>query len=202
MRIEEKLKIRLVPVYGMSECIGIACGDYRDRAEKRCDNVGKVYSMNEVKISEEGEICVKSPAKALGYLQGERITELEEWLHTGDLGYIDEEGYVHISGRKKDIIIRNGNNISSAKIESELLKLKYIETAAVVCGRDEKAGEVPCALVVLKAGEARTEAEIIKDLQGSLTKIELPAKIGFAEELPLTSTGKTDKERIKKLFAE
>lgn len=202
MRIEEKLKIRLVPVYGMSECIGIACGDYRDRAEKRCDNVGKVYSMNEVKISEEGEICVKSPAKALGYLQGGRITELEEWLHTGDLGYIDEEGYVHISGRKKDIIIRNGNNISSAKIESELLKLKYVESAAVVCGRDEKAGEVPCALVVLKADEARTEAEIIKDLQGSLTKIELPAKIGFAEELPLTSTGKTDKERIKKLFAE
>jgi acyl-CoA synthetase (AMP-forming)/AMP-acid ligase II len=103
--------------------------------------------MNEVKISEEGEICVKSPAKALGYLQGGRITELEEWLHTGDLGYIDEEGYVHISGRKKDIIIRNGNNISSAKIESELLKLKYVENAAVVCGRDEKAGEVPCALV-------------------------------------------------------
>ena len=127
---------------------------------------------------------------------------MEEWLHTGDLGYIDEEGYVHISGRKKDIIIRNGNNISSAKIESELLKLKYVETAAVVCGRDEKAGEVPCALVVLKAEEARTEAEIIKDLQGSLTKIELPSRIKFAKELPLTTTGKTDKERIRKEFAE
>ena len=201
MRIEEKLKISLVPVYGMSECIGIACGDYRDSAKKRCDNVGKIYSMNEVKISEEGEICVKSPAKSLGYLQGERILELEEWLHTGDLGYIDEEGYLHISGRKKDIIIRNGNNISSAKIEAALLKLKYIENAAVVSGRDEKAGEVPCTLVVLKAGETRTEAEIINDLQGSLTKIELPARIKFAEELPLTTTGKTDKERIRKVFA-
>ena len=177
--------------------------------------VGKPLPLNEVTVQNEegeevgigetGEICVRSPVVMLGYYGDEESTKAVlkgGWLHTGDLGYIDEEGYLHISGRKKDIIIRNGNNISSAKIEAALLKLKYIENAAVVSGRDEKAGEVPCTLVVLKAGETRTEAEIINDLQGSLTKIELPARIKFAEELPLTTTGKTDKERIRKVFAE
>lgn len=212
--IESTLEIRLMPVYGMSECIGISGSPERERAEVRRMTVGKPLPLNEVTVQNEegeevgigetGEICVRSPVVMLGYYGDEESTKAVlkgGWLHTGDLGYIDEEGYLHISGRKKDIIIRNGNNISSAKIEAELLKLKYVENAAVVSGRDEKAGEVPCALVVLKAGEARTEAEIINDLQGSLTKIELPARIKFAEELPLTTTGKTDKERIRKVFA-
>ncbi len=203
--IEDRLGITLVPVYGMSECIGISCGDYRAPVKKRCDNVGKVYSMNEVKIRKDGEICVRSPAVMLGYYKDEVATESaigDGWLHTGDLGYLDEEGYLRISGRKKDIIIRNGNNISAAKIENALLGISYVDSAAVVAGRDEAFGEVPCALIVLKRGETRTQTEILHDLQGALTKIEMPAKIKLAEELPLTSTGKTDKEKVKTLFAE
>ena len=200
-RIEKNLKITLVPVYGMSECVAISCGDYRDPPEKRRDNVGKVYSMNEVRILSDGEICVRSPAQALCYGDGERVADADGWLHTGDLGHFDEEGYLHVDGRKKDIIIRNGNNLSPTKIENALISLGGVEGAAVVGVKDEFVGEVPCAMVVLKAGESRTAEEIRSELKTRLTKIELPVQIEFAERLPLTSTGKPDKEKIKKFFA-
>ena len=106
------------------------------------------------------------------------------------------------SGRKKDIIIRNGNNISAVKIESALLELSYVKDAAVIAAYDESAGEIPCAMVALKAGEKRTEEEILRDLTRFLTKIEMPVRISPTEKLPLTSTGKTDKEKIKKFFSE
>ena len=109
---------------------------------------------------------------------------------------------MHIEGRKKDIIIRNGNNISAVKIESALLELPYVKDAAVIAAYDESAGEIPCAMVVLNTGEKRSEREILRDLTKSLTKIEIPSEIKFAQELPLTSTGKTDKERIKRVFSE
>ncbi len=201
-KIERKLGITLVPVYGMSECIGISCGDYRDSVEKRCGSVGRVYSMNELKIESDGEILVKSPAMSAGYVGCGAAVDSDGWLHTGDLGYLDKEGYLHIEGRKKDIIIRNGNNISAVKIESALLELPYVKDAAVIAAYDESAGEIPCAMVVLNTGEKRSEREILRDLTKSLTKIEIPSEIKLAQELPLTSTGKTDKERIKRVFSE
>ncbi|MFQ9424681.1 MAG: class I adenylate-forming enzyme family protein [Christensenellaceae bacterium] len=201
-KIEQKLGVTLVPVYGMSECIGISCGDYRDSIENRCDSVGRIYSMNTLKIESDGEILIKSPAMAAGYLDGGSVADPEGWLHTGDLGYLDGAGFLHVSGRKKDIIIRNGNNISAAKIEAALLGLSYIEGAAAVAASDERAGEIPCAMVALKAGEKRTEEEILRDLTRFLTKIEMPVRISPTEKLPLTSTGKTDKEKIKKFFSE
>ena len=186
----------------MSECIGISCGDYRDSIENRCGSVGRIYSMNTLKIESDGEILIKSPAMAAGYLDGGSVANPEGWLHTGDLGYLDGSGFLHVSGRKKDIIIRNGNNISAAKIEAALLGLSYIEGAAAVAASDERAGEIPCAMVALKAGEKRTEEEILRDLTRFLTKIEMPVRISPTEKLPLTSTGKTDKEKIKKFFSE
>ena len=158
--------------------------------------------MNTLKIESDGEILIKSPAMAAGYLDGGSVADPEGWLHTGDLGYLDGAGFLHVSGRKKDIIIRNGNNISAAKIEAALLGLSYIEGAAAVAASDERAGEIPCAMVALKAGEKRTEEEILRDLTRFLTKIEMPVRISPTEKLPLTSTGKTDKEKIKKFFSE
>lgn len=77
---------------------------------------------------------------AAGYLDGGSVADPEGWLHTGDLGYLDGAGFLHVSGRKKDIIIRNGNNISAAKIEAALLGLSYIEGAAAVAASDERRG--------------------------------------------------------------
>ena len=120
----------------------------------------------------------------------------------GRSGISGRSGIFTRQRQNKDIIIRNGNNISAAKIEAALLGLSYIEGAAAVAASDERAGEIPCAMVALKAGEKRTEEEILRDLTRFLTKIEMPVRISPTEKLPLTSTGKTDKEKIKKFFSE
>lgn len=184
LKIERELGITLIPVYGMSECIGISCGSYTDSVDDRYDSVGRVYSMNTLKIEADGEIIVKSPAMSLHYVDS------EGWLHTGDLGYMDGEGFLHINGRKKDIIIRNGNNLSAVEIERKILSLPQVKNVCVVGIPDEKAGEVPCALIV---GDP-------VDFTGVLTKIEFPAKVIYSKEIPLTSSGKPDKQAIKQLF--
>lgn len=212
--IERELGIQLLPVYGQSECIGITGADETQSGAVRSSTVGKFLPMNEgyildesggsVPPGEEGEICVKGPAVMLGYLDDEEATReaIDEKgrLHTGDLGWLDEEGNLHISGRKKDIIIRNGVNIPAGKIEEALHTLEAVSRAAVVGVPHKKWGEVPCALVVLKDGRAMSEEAVKKALGPYLAKNEMPEKIWFAQTLPLTSSGKPDKQEIKKLL--
>ena len=212
--IERELGIQLLPVYGQSECIGITGADETRSGAVRSSTVGGFLPMNEGVIldesgeplppGEEGEICVKGPAVMLGYLGDEEATreaiDEEGRLHTGDLGWLDEEGNLHISGRKKDIIIRNGVNIPAGKIEEALHALEAVSRAAAVGVRHEKWGEVPCALVVLKDGHAMSEEAVKKALEPRLAKNEMPEMILFAQTLPLTSSGKPDKQKIKKMF--
>ena len=198
--IEKTLSMTLIPVYGMSECIGISCADAKDPLEKRMAGVGRFYSMNTGRILREdgseagpmetGEICVNGPARMLGYL-GEPMAE-DEFLHTGDLGYLDRDGVLHLNGRKKDIIIRNGNNISARKIEQALLDLPGVRDAAVVAVPDERQGEVPGAMVV-----ADEEAG---PLSPALHKNEIPAVYKFVDALPLTASGKPDRQRIREVL--
>jgi fatty-acyl-CoA synthase len=186
--------------------MGIACASYKDSKQKRASTVGKFYQMGkgticgendeELPQGQEGEIIIESPAVMLGYANDTTRTQK---LHTGDLGYVDEEGFLHITGRKKDVIIKNGVNISVIKIERALLSLPEVEDVVVVGVEDSNVGEVPCAMVTLKK-EGITPEEIIKKLGAHLTKIELPKKIEIVGEIPLTSSGKHDKKRIKEFF--
>ena len=212
--IERELGIQLLPVYGQSECIGITGANETQSDIVRSSSVGKFLPMNEgflldsngndVPAGQEGEICVKGPAVMLGYLNDPEATReaIDEQgrLHTGDLGYLDADGNLHISGRKKEIIIRNGNNISVGKIEQAVLSLDAVAQAAAVGVSHPKYGEVPCVLVVRKRGASITEEELKHALQAILAKNEIPEKILFAEALPLTSSGKPDKQRIKTMF--
>ena len=213
--IEQELGIQLLPVYGQSECIGITGADETQSVSVRSSTVGKFLPMNEgfildesgreVPPGEEGEICVKGPAVMLGYLgDGDATREAiddEGRLHTGDLGWLDDDGNLHISGRKKDIIIRNGINIPAGKIEAALHILEIVSRAAVVGVQHNEWGEVPCALIVLKDGRAMPEEEIKKALEPRLAKNEIPERILFAETLPLTSSGKPDKQKIREMFS-
>ena len=199
-RIERVLGITLISVYGMSECIGIACSSFRDPQEVRSSGVGRVYPMNTIRIVDTdgnevepgraGEICVRGPMRMLGYY-GDPMPE-DVFFPTGDLGYLDTAGVLHLSGRKKDVIIRNGVNLSARRIEDALLHLPGVRAAAVVGLPDEKEGEVPCAMVV---GQTNEDA-----LRSLLRKNELPAGILQAEELPMTSSGKPDKQRIREVL--
>lgn len=213
--IESELGIQLLPVYGQSECIGITGADETKDAAVRSSTVGAFLPMNEGHILDEngnevapgqvGEVCVKGPAVMLGYLGDEKATKeaVDEsgMLRTGDLGFLDAGGNLHITGRKKDIIIRNGNNLSTIKIEKAILSLSFVARAAVVGVAHEKWGEVPCAMVVLKDGASVSEAEILQELTQQLSKNELPYRMLFASAMPLTASGKPDKQKIKAMFA-
>lgn len=195
--IEDTLGLTLVPVYGMSECIGITGAPIATERELRRTTVGVFLPMNRGKLTDEGEICVQSPAVMMGYWGDEQATrnaiDQEGWLHTGDLGYLDEQGYLHINGRKKDIIIRNGNNLSAVEIERKILSLGGVKDVCAVGVPDQKAGEVPCVMIV-------ADEEV--DLSLVLTKIELPARVVYAQSIPLTASGKPDKQRVKAYFSQ
>ena len=197
IHIESALDMTLIPVYGMSECVGIACARAKDPREIRAAGVGPFYAMNTGKILREdgaecgpmetGEICVNGPSRMIGYYG--RPMGAEEFLRTGDLGYLDESGALHLTGRKKDIIIRNGNNLSPRKIEQAILSVPGVRAAVVVGLPDERQGEVPAAMVVAE--------ERVNGLDLSVPKNEIPVMFRFVESLPMTSSGKPDRQRIR-----
>lgn len=211
--IETALGLKLVPVYGESECIGISGTSYLDSPEHRHLSVGRFLPFNEGKIlgesseslpiGEVGEIAVRSPALMLGYYEEGKPISLETeagFFRTGDLGYLDEEGYLHLTGRKKDIIIKNGINISAKKVEEALEKIPEVMEAVVVGKVEEERGEEVCAYVVLEKPGSLTEKSLKKALWASLFKNEIPDRVHFALSLPLTPSGKPDKMAIKHFF--
>lgn len=195
--IEKALDMTLISVYGMTECVGITCSDYRDPQAVRANGVGPFYTVNDGFILAEdgqkaltgqiGEICVRGPMRMLGYY-GEPLPA-DAYLHTGDLGCLDDQGVLHLCGRKKDIIIRNGNNLSIVRIEKALLSLPGVQAAAVVGVPDDMQGEVPCAMIV---GWADRQA-----LAARLHKNEMPVTLLSVPALPMTALGKPDKQAIR-----
>ena len=213
--IEQALGMTLHPLYGMSESISISCTSPLDPARRRETTVGRFHrgagcildkDGNELPRGQEGEICVSGPAIMRGYYGDEEATRQaidgKGRLHTGDLGYVDDDGYLHISGRIKDIIIRNGVNLSPAKIEAAIRGVPGVENAVVIGVRHETLGEAPCALVVLREGCEMTVSELKEQLLSRLAKNEVPVTILFGDEIPLNKVGKPDKQKVKEMFWE
>ena len=197
MYIQDTLGMKVAPAYGMTELAGISGVGPEATDDQRASSVGKILPMTRVKIEEDGEITAKAPSLFLGYY-GEAPINRRKFFHTGDLGYIDDEGFLHITGRKKDIIIRNGNNLSPLDIEQKLMKLDFIKNAAVVGVKDKTSGEVPAAVVVLKKNAVYDEAAV----RCVLNKLEMPREIRILDKMPLNAAGKTDKMKIKEMFYE
>lgn len=211
--IEQALGITLHPLYGMSECISISCTAPEDSAACRSNTVGRFHRNAGCILSrdgrvlpagQEGEICISGPAILCGYYHDPEATrqaiDPQGRLHTGDLGYLDEEGYLHITGRIKDIIIRNGVNLSPVKIEQEICSLPQVEEAVVVGVSHEILGEAPCAFVVLRNG-CEMDADTLHALLLTwMPKNEVPVSIQFGTQIPLNEIGKADKQKIKELF--
>ena len=208
--IEAKLGMKLLNAYGMSECVSISISSAADPLEKRIGGVGHIYPLSRVEIvgpdgrkvepGEQGEITVQGASRMLGYFRDPEATraaiDADGFLHTGDLGYLDGDGILHITGRIKEIIIRNGVNLSARRIEEALLSVPGVSAAAVVGIPDAKQGEVPAAMAV----SDRTEVELLVDLAEKLPKNEIPVRIVLAESIPLTPSGKPDKQTIQKLL--
>ena len=212
--IEGELGLQLMPGYGMSECVGISTMRYNDPVEDRAAGVGRLYPMTEAFILDEdgvelgvgetGEICVKGATQMIGYYNNEEATkEVVDKLgrlHTGDLGYFDEKGILHINGRKKDLIIRGGENISVGKVESALLKTEGVFQVAVAPIPNEKYGEIVGAMIMLEKGVNYTEEHTRCLLKDKLSKHEIPEVIVFVDDFPKTSSGKIDKIKVKEIM--
>jgi len=150
-----------------------------------------------------GEVMFRGNIVMKGYLKNEKATkEAFEggWFHTGDLGVLDEFGYVIIKDRSKDIIISGGENISSIEIEDVLYSHPEVMEAAVVARADEKWGETPCAFVALRVGSELDEQAVIEFCRTRMARFKCPKTVVFGE-LPKTSTGKIQKFRLREQAA-
>jgi acyl-CoA synthetase (AMP-forming)/AMP-acid ligase II len=158
---------------------------------------------NEVPIGQVGEICVKSYMWS-GYWNN-HVATLEsmhgEFFRTGDLGYIDDRGYVFIVDRKKDMIISGGENIYSREVEDALQLHPAVYETAVIGQADAKWGETVCAVIVLRPGAAVTEEELQVFAQTRIARFKCPRRIIFLDEMPRTGSGKIDKVALRKAYS-
>ena len=150
-----------------------------------------------------GEIVVRSNTVMEGYYKDPEATAAtiqDGWLHTGDMAVIDEQGYVLIKDRSKDIIIRGGENISSVEVENAIMAHPAVLECAVVAAPDKALGEAPVALVVLKPGAAATVKELRDHCKANLARFKVPRDIHFHESLPKGGTGKILKAELREPF--
>ena len=164
------------------------------------------FDNKPVPFGKEGEIVVKGPKLFVGYrnpvLNKDAFDE-GGWFHTGDLGKLYPDGYLQITGRKKDIIIRGGENLSAADIEDVLHMHPSIETAAAVAMPDERLGEKVCAYIKLREGASLIFEEMIDFLrQHKLAKQKWPERLELIDEFPMTASGKIKKHELRKDVAE
>nr|XP_040221442.2 uncharacterized protein LOC120948797 [Anopheles coluzzii] len=213
--IEELVQSRLPNVqtvrtgYGMSETsLGVI-----SRMNDKVGSVGKVHKTTYVKVvdletgcalgpNQTGEICVKGPLVMKGYLHNDRATgeiiDADGWLHTGDVGYYDEEQDFFIVDRIKDLIKYKGFQVPPAELEDVLLSHRQVRDCAVVGVPDEMAGELPAAFVVLQAGESVTANEIERYVASKLSpQKQLRGGVFFLDEIPKTGSGKILRRQLR-----
>jgi fatty-acyl-CoA synthase len=155
---------------------------------------------------DKGELCTRGYSVMLGYWNdAEKTSESIDaagWMHTGDLAVMDEEGYVNIVGRVKDMIIRGGENVYPREIEEYLYRHPQIQEVAVFGVPDKKFGEQVAAWVKLRDGETASEDQIRDYCREQIAHYKVPAYIRFVEDFPMTVTGKIQKFKMSEQMAE
>jgi fatty-acyl-CoA synthase len=203
--------------YGQTECSPVnhmTLAD--DPLQKRVETVGRAGPHLEVKIIDEkgnivprggkGDICTRGYAVMKYYWdEPERTAETVDadgWLHSGDLGVMDDEGYVQVVGRLKDMIIRGGENVYPREIEEFLFTHPDIQDAKVIGVPDEKYGEAVCAWIQRREGATLTEEEVRAFCKERIAYFKVPRYIRFVREFPMTVTGKVQKFKMRQKMAE
>jgi len=200
-------------IYGLTEASpGITQTRRDDTLEHRTQTVGEVLPEMEVKIvdpatgetleaGQHGELCVRGYNVMHGYYKNPKATRAaideDYWLHTGDQATMDDEGYVRITGRIKDIIIRGGENISPKEIEDLLRQHPAVSDVYVYAIKSEFFGEEVAAAVRLKPNESATEDELKTFCQGKLARFKIPRYWRFVNDFPMTASGKIQKFKLR-----
>ncbi|MFN2614299.1 MAG: AMP-binding protein [Actinomycetota bacterium] len=179
--------------YGSTEIPFLTATAMDDTEHARLETDGRALGANEIRIAEGGEIQARGPGMFEGYVD-EPLTD--EWFATGDLGTIDEDGYLHVVGRLKDIIIRGGENISAKELEDLLHEHPSVADVAIVGMTDERLGERVCAVVVPR--ESFTFDDMIVFLTArAIAKHKLPERLELRDSLPRTDSGKIRKDALR-----
>jgi len=156
-----------------------------------------------LQIGERGELCFRSPQIALGYWKNAEASSLsfvDGWFHSGDLGYVDDEGFVYVVDRIKDVVIRGGENVYCAEVEATILEFPGVANVAIVGVPDEMLGERVCALIDSKPGITLVAKEIKAFTSTRLAAFKCPDLYLFVDEIPQTATGKHAKNLIRELL--
>lgn len=199
--------------YGMTETSPVSCqSDAETPLAKRVSTVGRVQPHLEVKIidpetgavvprGERGELCTQGYSVMHGYWGDEAKTReaIDEggWMHTGDLATMDDEGYVNIVGRIKDMVIRGGENVYPREIEEFLYRHPMVQDVQVVGVPDQRFGEELCAWIIAKPGTRPSEDDIRAFCKGQIAHYKVPRYIRFVTSFPMTVTGKIQKFKIR-----
>ncbi|MEO5692609.1 MAG: class I adenylate-forming enzyme family protein [Usitatibacter sp.] len=208
-QIEEAFGVPLVVSYGLSEAT--CTSTMNPPGARRIGTVGTVLDGQDVRLLKpgtteeagaggEGEICIAGPCLMRGYVgAGAEQPIRDGWLRSGDLGRFDAEGYLAITGRIKDVIIRGGENLSPQLIEATLAQHPAIRACCVVGAPHADLGEVPIAFVTLRAGQHAAEGELKKVVGEKLSRSYIPDQIRFVDALPENSVGKVDRKALRQL---
>jgi fatty-acyl-CoA synthase len=206
-----------VSAYGLTECGGVSCfSNPREPIEKRLPTVGQPFAGIEIRIAdaedpmkvlgpdEKGEIQIHGYNLFSGYYKDEEATRKtlteDGWLRTGDLGHLDNEGYLYFVGRLKDMLKVGGENVAAAEIESLLDTHPAVEMTQIVAAPDDRLQEVAAAYVRLHANAKATEEELIDFCRGKVASYKVPRYVRFVDEWPMSGT-KVQKFKLRARIA-
>jgi fatty-acyl-CoA synthase len=215
-QVIDRMNVREVTIcYGMTETSPVSFQSaVDDSIDIRVSTVGRIHPHLECKIvspdtgeivprGTQGELCTRGYSVMLGYWEDPAATaeaiDSARWMHSGDLAVMREDGYVNISGRIKDMIIRGGENIYPREIEEFLYSHPKVTEAQIIGVPDLKYGEELCAWVRLREGQSATEEEIREFCRGQIATHKIPRYIRFTTEFPTTVTGKIQKYRMREI---
>jgi acyl-CoA synthetase (AMP-forming)/AMP-acid ligase II len=198
-RWETATGIPIFSFYGSMDAGQLAVGSPSDPRDKRWTTVGRPHDIAEWRITGDGEICMRGDLVQQRYW-GEDIGpySADGWAHMGDLGFVDDEGYLHVSGRVKDIIIRGGTNINPHEIESILRAHPAIVDACVVGRAHADLGEVPVAFLVARGEVTKEDLDRFLEQEG-LAHYKWPESVRVVEELPLSGPGKVNRKTLREM---
>lgn len=209
-----QLGVPVQQVYGITEYTGAVTMWKETMNKDKFDSMGKAMMYGEMKIvdvttgadlpaGEVGEIHLKGPQVFVGYFENPEATNnvlKDGWYSTGDVGYIDDEGFLYVVDRMKDMIISGGENIYSAEIELVLATHPSVADVAVIGVPDEKWGEIPRAYIVAKPNRTVTEEEIIQYCKEKLASYKAVKEVVFVDQLPRNAVGKLLKHQLKEAY--
>ena len=212
-KVEDRMFMKVTSVYGLTETSpGMTHSRIDQTFEQRCETVGYEFEHTEVKVIDpktgeecptgvQGELCNRGYNNMKGYYKNEAETaetiDKNGFLHSGDLGYKDQEGNYRITGRIKDMIIRGGENIYPREIEEFLYKLKGVKDVQVAGIPSEKYGEQVCAFIIPEDGADLHESDVREFCKDKIARYKIPKYVLFLKEYPLTGSGKIQKFKLK-----